>query len=193
MLYIDLINVGDVMYIQYNSVLILTFFFISFFVLVLNYITKGYSNLLLFSSYRSSLLNPLTYIRLVTHCLGHSGWLHFMNNFLYILLIGPMIEEKFGTISLLKMIVITSVVIGIFNFLFCNKRMVGASGIVYMLITLSSATNLVDGKIPLTLILICLFYVINEIFNSLFQRDNVSHISHFIGAICGIVFIFVQV
>ena len=181
------------MNIQYNSVLVLTYFFISLFVLILNYITKGVSNLLLFSSYRSSILNPLTYVRLVTHSLGHSGWLHFMNNFLYILLIGPMIEEKYGTISLLKMMIITSIVIGIFNFLFCNKRILGASGIVYMLITLSSATNLVDGKIPLTLILICLFYVINEIFNSLFKMYNVSHISHFIGAICGIVFIFINI
>lgn len=178
------------MNIQYNSVLILSYFFVCLGALILNYISKGMTNRLLFSSYRSSLLNPLTYVRLVTHSIGHSGWGHFMNNFLYILLIGPMIEEKFGTIPLLKMMFITSCVIGIFNYLFSRKGIIGASGIVYMLITLSSAVNLESGKIPLTLILVCLFYVINEIINSIFKNDNVSHISHFIGAVCGIVFVF---
>ena len=71
----------------YNSVVILTFFFISLIALILNYITKGKSNNVLFSSYRSSLLKPLTYVRLVTHIFGHADWNHFMNNFLYILLI----------------------------------------------------------------------------------------------------------
>ena len=59
-----------------------------------------------------------------------------------------------------------------------------------MLIILSSAVNLENGKIPLTLILVCLFFVINEIIDSIFKKDNVSHISHFIGALCGIVFVF---
>ena len=72
----DIIN-----YFQYNSVVVLTFFFFSFIVLILNYFTKGKSNKLLFSSYRSSPFEPLTYIRLFTHVLGHSGWNHFKNNF----------------------------------------------------------------------------------------------------------------
>ena len=67
---------------EYNSVVILSFFFLSFIVLLLKYLTKGKSNDLLFSSYRSSLFNPLTYVRLFTHILGHSSWSHFMNNFL---------------------------------------------------------------------------------------------------------------
>lgn len=178
------------MSIQYNSILILSYFFICFLALILNWITKNNSNRLLFSSYRNSLLSPLTYVRLVTHSIGHSNWSHFMNNFLYILLIGPMIEEKFGTISLLKMMIITSFVIGVFNFIFSKRGIIGASGIVYMLITLSSAVNLESGKIPLSLILVCLFFVINEIISSIFKKDNVSHISHFIGAVCGIVFVF---
>lgn len=178
------------MHIQYNSFLILTYFFVCLGALALNYMTHGVTNKILFSSGRSSLLNPLTYIRLITHSIGHSNWSHFMNNFIYILLVGPMIEEKFGSITLLKMMLVTSLVIGIFNFIFSRKGIIGASGIVYMLITLSSAVNLVDGKIPLTLILICFFFVISEIIKSLFESDNVSHISHFIGALCGIYFMF---
>ena len=178
------------MRIQYNSVVILSYFFVSLFSLFLNKITSGKSNRYLFSSYRNSLLSPLTYIRLITHSIGHSSWNHFMNNFLYILLVGPMIEEKYGSIKLLEMMIITSLAIVIFNFIFSKKGIVGASGIVYMLITLSSAVNMSNGSIPLSLILICLFYVVNEVINSLVKNDGVSHISHFIGAVCGIIFMF---
>ena len=173
---------------QYNSVLILTYFFISFFALIMNYMTKGKSNDLLFSSYRSSLLNPFTYIRMVTHAIGHSNWKHFSSNFLYMLLIGPMIEEKCGTINLLLMMVITAVVIGVINSLISNKRILGASGIVFMLIVLSSFVNIEMGKVPITLILIFIFYIVNEILDGLFKKDDVSHLCHLIGAVCGIFF-----
>lgn len=175
-------------YLQYNSPVVLTFFFISFIVLIIDLITKGASNKLLFSNYRSSLLNPLTYIRLFTHCLGHLNWSHFMNNFLYILLIGPMLEEKYGSINLLIMILITAGVTGIINSLIGKYRLLGASGIVFMLIILSSLVNLKSGMIPITLILIFIFYIANEIFAGVFKKDNVSHLGHIIGAICGCIY-----
>ncbi len=173
---------------QYNSVLILSYFFISLLVLMLNGITKGKINTLLFSSYRSTPLNPLTYVRLVTHAIGHLNWRHFSSNFLYILLIGPMIEEKYGTINLLIMMLITSLVTGIINTIISKKQILGASGIVFMLIILSSLVNIEAGKIPITLILIFIFYIVNEILEGLFKKDNVSHLGHLIGAICGFVF-----
>ena len=111
-----------------------------------------------------------------------------MNNFLYILLIGPMIEEKYGSKNLLLMILIVSGVTGLINNIFTNKRILGASGIVFMLIVLSSFVNIQAGKVPLTLILICVFYVINEIIMGLFSKDNISHMGHLIGAICGFIF-----
>lgn len=114
-------------YLQYNSVLILSFFFLSLGTLILKYVTFGNSNKILFSSYRSSLLNPLTYVRMFTHILGHSDWKHFSNNFLYILLIGPMIEEKYGTINLLIMMLITAFITGIINHIVGKKRILGAS------------------------------------------------------------------
>lgn len=179
----DIIN-----YFQYNSVVVLTFFFFSFIVLILNYFTKGKSNKLLFSSYRSSPFELLTYIRLFTHVLGHSDWNHFKNNFLYILLIGPMIEEKYGSLNLLIMILITALSTGVINSLVSKNRVLGASDIVFMFIVLSSFVNINSGKIPVTLILILIFYVIDEIKDGLFKKDNVSHLGHLIGAICGCIY-----
>lgn len=173
---------------QYNSTLILSFFFISFAVLILKIVTGGFTNDLLFSTYRSSFLNPLTYIRLVTHVFGHQDWKHFSNNFIYILLIGPIIEEKYGTSELLNMMLITALAIGVFHLIFGKGKILGASGIVFMLIVLSSFANIQAGKIPITLVLIFIFYIVNEILDGLFKKDNVSHVAHILGAICGCVF-----
>lgn len=134
------------------------------------------------------MLSPLTYIRLVTHIFGHADWNHFMNNFLYILLIGPMIEEKYGSVNLIIMIGVTAVITGILNSLFTNKKILGASGIVFMFIILSSFVNIESGKVPITLILICIFYVINEVISGIFKKDDISHMGHLIGAVCGFIF-----
>ena len=110
-----------------------------------------------------------------------------MNNFLYILLIGPMIEEKYGSKNLVIMILITAFTTGLLNMIFSNKKILGASGIVFMFIVLSSFVNIESGKIPITLILICVFYLINEVL-SIFKKDNISHVGHLRGAVCGFIF-----
>ena len=173
-------------YFQYNSVVILSYFFISLLILILSKFNKKFKNL--FTSSRGSIFNPLTYIRMFTHVLGHDNFMHFRNNFIYILLIGPMIEEKYGSINLLKMILITAFLTSLINIVFSNKKILGSSGISFMLILLSSLVNIESGKIPVTLILIFMFYVVSEIFEGIFKKDNISHISHIIGAVSGIVF-----
>ena len=174
-------------YLDYNAPVILSFFFISLIVLIINKITNDKANKLLFSNYRSSIFSPLTYIRMFTHIFGHQNWSHFMNNFLLILLVGPM-EEKYGSINILIMILITAGLTGLLNMILSRNRITGASGIVFMLIVISSFVNISNGKIPLTLILVFIFYIINELISGIFKKDNVSHFAHIVGAICGVIF-----
>lgn len=54
--------------ISYNSPVVLTFALISLIALLVGYLTGGTSTKLLFMTYRSSLLNPLTYIRFYRSC-----------------------------------------------------------------------------------------------------------------------------
>ena len=87
------------------------------------------------------------------------------------------------------MLVITSIAIALFNIIFNNYTITGASGNVYMLIVLSSFSNLTEGKIPITLILILIFYIMSEIKKSILEGNkNIYHDGHLIGAICGIIF-----
>ena len=170
---------------QYNSQVIITYFLISLTACFLNYLSHGKSNKLLFTSYRSSPLNPLTYLRLFTHSIGHNNWDHFVSNFLIILLIGPMIEEKFGSLNLLIMLITTSLIVALVNILIHNY----ISSNAFMLIVLSSFANITQKKIPITLVLICLFYILTEIKKSIFDRNKKIYYSgHILGAVCGIVF-----
>ena len=174
--------------IQYNAPVVLTFAGVSLVALILNVVTGGVSNALLFSVYRSSLLNPLTYLRMFLHVLGHSGYTHYMNNMLMILVVGPPLEERYGSGPLLRAIVITAGLSGLLQMLlFPGTALLGASGIVFMMIVMSSLSGMQDGRIPLTLILVLVFYLGGEVVNGLLQQDNISQLTHIIGGLCGAV------
>lgn len=174
---------------DYNAPVILTYFFICLIILMIDKLCKGKFSATFFTTYKNdSLLNPLTYFKLISHSLGHADWDHLYTNFIKILLIGPLIEEKYGSINLLIAMILTSLIIGIVNKILGKGGILGASGVAYMLILLSSFVNMENGKIPITLTLIILFFVVDEVIK-LFRRkkDGVSHLGHITGAICGII------
>lgn len=173
------------MKVTYNSPVVLTFALVSFLTLLLNYITAGHSNALLFCTYRDSLSNPLMYIRLFTHVLGHGDFNHYISNMLLFLLLGPMLEEKYGSKNLLKAIVLTAFITGVLNSLFSPYGLLGASGVVFCFIVLSSMTAFREGEIPLTFIIVLIMYLGQEIVAGIFLRDNVSQITHLIGGLSG--------
>ena len=171
---------------QYNSPVILSFFLISFIVLILGWLTNGRSTGTLFSVYRSSLRDPLTFIRLFGHVLGHADFDHFFGNMLMLLVVGPPLEERYGSRTLLAGILLTALVSGFLQmFLFPHTALLGASGIVFMLIMLSSLSGMEDGGIPVTLILVAVLYLGRELYSILFVKDDVANLMHIIGGICG--------
>lgn len=173
---------------QYNSPVTLTFTFLSLAILLLGYITDGLTTNLLFGVYQSSWTDPLTYFRLFGHVLGHSNWSHYSSNIVLFLVLGPILEEKYKSQSFLIMIAITALVSGLFHvILFSSTVLLGASGIVFMMIVLSSVSGMKDGKIPLTLILVIIIYLGGEIL-SVGSKDGIAHIAHILGGICGAAF-----
>lgn len=174
---------------QYNSPVILSYTLICAAALLLNYLTGGWANRYLFSVYRTRLLDFMQYPRLITHVIGHANYAHFISNFTIILLVGPMLEEKYGSKAILKMIFVTALVTGIVQVIFFpTTGLLGASGVAFMLILLSSFANYQRGRIPLTLILVAVIYLSGEIIDGLTQQDDISHLTHIIGGICGTVF-----
>ncbi|MBQ1907063.1 MAG: rhomboid family intramembrane serine protease, partial [Firmicutes bacterium] len=61
----------------------------------------------------------------------------------------------------------------------------GASGIVFAFILLTSFTEFKEGEIPLSFILVALIYVGKELMAGILSADNISQLSHIIGGACG--------
>lgn len=174
--------------ITFNSPVVLVFVAACFIVTLLGTLTNGATTQAFFMTYHSSLKDPLTYPRLFTHVLGHSDWSHFMGNAAYLLLLGPLLEEKYRSKTLVLIIVLTALVTGLVNYLFFwNVGLCGASGVVFAFIVLASFTGFNTGEIPLTFILVTLFYIGQQVLEGVFITDNVSNLSHIIGGLVGAV------
>jgi membrane associated rhomboid family serine protease len=127
---------------------------------------------------------PKTWITLVTHVIGHAGWDHLLGNMTLILLIGPILEEKYGSSKILMMIVVTAVGTGILNSFLFQTGLMGASGVAFMLILLASVANLRKGHIPLTFVAVTVIFLGKEILDSM-EEDNISQFGHIVGGILG--------
>jgi len=174
--------------ITFNSPVVLSFVIISFGVMVANYLTAGVSNRLLFVTYHSSLASPMTYVRFFTHVLGHAGWSHYIGNMMYLLLLGPMLEEKYGSKASIEVIVITGLVTGLVTWLiFPGIALCGASGVVFAFIMMTSFTSFKEGEIPLTVILVAIIFIGQQVYDGLFVQDNISNMGHILGGIVGAV------
>ena len=171
---------------SFNSPVILGFAILCFGALLLNWLTKGYTNNLLFSTYRSSLMNPLTYVRFFGHVAGHAGWDHFMGNIMLLLVIGPLLEEKYGSANILFVILSAALVTGVINYIFFpHIQLLGASGVVFAFILLSPFTGVKEGTIPLTLILVAVIYIGQQIYEGIFIQNNVANLTHILGGLVG--------
>jgi rhomboid protease GluP len=128
------------------------------------------------------------YVSLFSHILGHKDWNHLLSNFMLILLLGPMLEERFGSVKLFGMIVVTALVTGLINVAIADTGLLGASGIVFMMILLASTANIRQGEIPLTFLAVSVIYLGGEIVRALDTEDQISQMAHLIGGLVGAVF-----
>jgi len=177
--------------IHYNAPVILSFALLSLLVLGLAHLTNDRSNWLLFSVYRAPLTDPLMYLRFFGHALGHADMSHYLGNFMLILLIGPMLEEKYGGKWLVIMMLVTALVTGVLHVAVSSNVKLGASGIVFMLILLSSFANMQRGRIPLTLILVIAIFIGREVVSAATLDNNIAYLTHIVGGLCGAAFGFI--
>ncbi|MCL1817921.1 MAG: rhomboid family intramembrane serine protease [Spirochaetaceae bacterium] len=182
------------MRIRYNAPVTLTFTLVCLAILLMDLFAHTSFTATIFSipgKGSFDFANPFHYIRLFTHAMGHMSFAHFIGNFSFILLLGPILEEKYNSFTLLFMMAITALVTGLLNVLVFPTGLLGASGIVFMMILLASFTNIGHGDIPLTFLLVLAIYLSSEISNS-FDKSNVSSFAHLAGGICGSLFGFIK-
>lgn len=172
--------------ITFNAPVILSMVAVSFVATLLNYVTAGVSGRLLFMTYHSPLLSPMTWIRAFTHIFGHADWAHLIGNMSYLLLLGPMLEEKYSSQTLTAVIAVTALGTSLINYIFFpTVALCGASGVVFAFILLSSFTGFREGEIPLTFILVAVFFIGQQIWDGITVRDNISNMAHIVGGVIG--------
>ncbi len=172
--------------ITFNAPLVLCFALACSAVALAGSITGESSTAKLFSTYRAPFSDPMMYVRLFTHVLGHAGFAHLVGNMAYILLLGPALEEKYGWKSLLAVILVTAALTGlVHNLIFPRTILLGASGVVFAFIILTSFTEFREGEIPLTFILVALIYLGQQVWDGITVKDNVSNLTHIIGGLVG--------
>ena len=98
-------------------------------------------------------------------------------------------EEKYGSKVLLTGILLTALISGLLQCIFFPvTALLGASGIVFMLVMLSSLAGMKEGRVPLTLILAAVLYLGQEVYAMVALRDNVANFMHLVGGVTGTVF-----
>jgi membrane associated rhomboid family serine protease len=130
---------------------------------------------------------PGNYFRIFSHVLGHKDFAHLAANLSILLLIGPILEEKYGTRPLAWMMVTVALATGVLNVLFFETGLMGASGIVFMMVVLGSFANHKPGQIPLTFLLVAGLFLIQELGTAL-DEDGISHFAHLLGGGIGSLF-----
>ena len=178
------------MKIKYNAPIVLTFAFASAFILLLSQTIYWNLTAQWFMVPGRGDFSPSSFrnwVTLFTHVIGHANWSHLFSNFAFILLIGPILEEVYGSLSLYIMICITALVTGVLNVIFFTSGLLGASGVVFMMILLASFTNFSKGEIPLTFILVLILYLGREFINA-FGNNNISEFAHIAGGFIGSLF-----
>ena len=172
--------------ISFNAPVVLCIVGICFTATLLNYITNGASNKHVFSTWHSPLWNPLTWLRAFTHIFGHADWAHLAGNMGYLLLLGPMLEEKYSSGTVAFAVAITALITSLVNYIFFPSIMLcGASGVVFAFILLSSFTSFREGEIPLSFILVAVFFIGQQVIEGLTVKDNISNMAHIVGGVIG--------
>jgi rhomboid protease GluP len=169
--------------ITYNAPVVLTFTLLAVAVFCLNELAPSTREW--FIAYPDFDHGARSWVGLFSHTLGHANWQHLLGNFMLVLLIGPILEERHGSKQLLTMIVITALITGLVNATFSSYVLLGASGIVFMMIVLASTANIRQAEIPLTFIAVAVVYMGGELVAALKANDGISHMAHLVGGASG--------
>lgn len=173
--------------ISFNAPLTLWFSFICLLVFFLAGIYEGLMEQYFVLRPTFDYHNQVSWLTLFSYAVGHVDINHLLGNLSFILLLGPVLEQKYGMRDLFWMVLITVVTTALINLFFFKAAIIGCSGIVFMFIMLTAFSGGKRNTIPLTFLLVAVLFLGKEIMQS-YQDDHIAQFAHIIGGICGGVF-----
>ncbi len=126
-----------------------------------------------FSSYLSFILYPFCY----------TSWGVLLTSLVFILLLGPAMELRYGSVVIGIMMFVSAIFSGVLNACFCKTSLTGCISIVFMMFFLNSFMELSRNKIPLSFVIgFCLFIL----YEGFVQASGIVQIIILIaGGLCG--------
>lgn len=133
------------------------------------------------------LTDPLWYPSLIGYTMGHVSINHLVGNMSLFILLGHIIEKRYGSKKMFFMLTATGAVTALMHILLFDHKLIGASGLVFMMIVLSSLIDIRDRELPISFLLIVVLFIGKEVVES-FENDAVSQFAHIFGGVMGAVF-----
>jgi membrane associated rhomboid family serine protease len=128
---------------------------------------------------------------IITSPFIHSGWSHFFANILPLMVLTSMLEIFYTKISKAVLVFIT-LLTGILVWMFAKDAYhIGASGIIYGLISFIFWTGLFRGGTRSIILALVILVIYSSYFDGLKPREGVSWESHLFGALAGIFIAFI--
>ncbi len=128
-------------------------------------------------------------LRLFIHVFGYSQNEVLICNLIFILLLGPQMEERYGSVIIGIMIFVSSLFSGVLNACFCKNTVCGAEPVVFMLILLWTMMQLSRSKISASAIAVIALFIAMLIFRK--NPNGVVGVAVIAaGGLCGSLFAF---
>jgi len=130
-----------------------------------------------------------TYFRLISYSFGAASSTALIINMIFVLLMGPTMEERYGTVVIAIMMFVSALFAGVLNSCFCRYQLTGCEAIVFMMILLNSFLSLSKKKIPLSFVMIFILFILKD---NLERNANgsIGIIINIAGGLCGSLFAF---
>ena len=125
-----------------------------------------------------------SYFQMIFYVFAPSDVNVLIPNLIFIMLLGPTLEDRYGITVIGVMIFICALFSGVLNACFCKNSLTGPSCIVYMMIFLNIFFSLIKKKIPLSFVIIFVLLIVKDV---LVPSENgiVGIIVNICGGLCG--------
>lgn len=130
-----------------------------------------------------------SYLRLFLYAFGSQNFVGLLSNLLFLLMLGPVMEERYGSLVIGIMMAVSVLFSGVLNTCFCETSLQGCMPIIFMMIFLNSFMSFSKKKIPVSFLVIFVFYIAREVSGKTFS-EIVGLIICITGGLCGSLFAF---
>lgn len=107
---------------------------------------------------------PLSYVQVLFHVFASAEQSTLLSNVIIVLLLGPILEEKYGSVIIGMMMLLSALLSGVLNSSFCLYGASGADPIVFMFVLLNSYISISKKKIPLSAVIVLILFISSEFY-----------------------------